>query len=263
MATQGLEELEVTLRNGLLIIQFKRPSKKNAFNAQMYDGLTRLLNEAAVDDRVVITVLTGAGDCYSGGNDMSGVMQRFAGGDVIDGIKETSNRIRNFISAFIDFPKILVAVVNGPAVGIAVTTLALCDVVYASDKAYFLTPFTKLGLVAEGCSTYTFPRIMGSSKASDMLYFGHQMGAHDAKECGLVSQVFPHSTFEQEVWHKLEQFAQMPKQSMMHSKRLIRACISEELHKVNEAECKAIEERMQSEECMTAILQFFSKSSKM
>jgi len=49
----------------------------------------------------------------------------------------------------------------------------------------------------------------------------------------------------------------------MHSKRLIRACISEELHKVNEAECKAIEERMQSEECMTAILQFFSKSSKM
>jgi len=50
---------------------------------------------------------------------------------------------------------------------------------------------------------------------------------------------------------------------MMHSKRLIRACIIEELHKVNEAECKAIEERMQSEECLTATLQFFNKSSKM
>jgi hypothetical protein len=48
-----------------------------------------------------------------------------------------------------------------------------------------------------------------------MLYFGHQMGAHDAKECGLVAQVFPHTTFEQEVWHKLEQFAQMPKQVML------------------------------------------------
>jgi 1,4-dihydroxy-2-naphthoyl-CoA synthase len=52
-------------------------------------------------------------------------------------------------------------------------------------------------------------------QASAMLYFGQQMGAHDAKECGLVSQVFPHSTFEQEVWHKLEQFAQMPKQVML------------------------------------------------
>jgi len=59
---------------------------------QMYDGLTRLLNEAAVDDRVVITALTGAGDCYSSGNDMSDSLQHFAGG--LDGINESCNRIR-------------------------------------------------------------------------------------------------------------------------------------------------------------------------
>jgi len=58
---------------------------------QMYDGLTRLLNEAAVDDRVVITALTGAGDCYSSGNDMSDALQRSADGE---GIKENCNRIR-------------------------------------------------------------------------------------------------------------------------------------------------------------------------
>jgi len=50
---------------------------------------------------------------------------------------------------------------------------------------------------------------------------------------------------------------------MMHSKRLVRACIIEELHKANELECNAIEERIQSEECLTATLQFFSKRSKM
>jgi enoyl-CoA hydratase/carnithine racemase len=54
-----------------------------------------------------------------------------------------------------------------------------------------------------------------SLQASEMLYFGYQMGAHEAKECGLVSQVFPHATFEQEVWPKLEKFAQMPKQVML------------------------------------------------
>lgn len=48
-----------------------------------------------------------------------------------------------------------------------------------------------------------------------MIFFGHPMDAHNAKECGLVSQVFPHATFEQEVWSKLEQFVQMPKQVLL------------------------------------------------
>lgn len=263
METQIPEGLEVTLRNGLLIIRFNRPNHKNAFTPEMYTGLTRLLKEAAGDDRVVITALTGAGDCYSSGNDLSKSLEAFLNADLNQTIKQSCDRVRKFVSAFIDFPKILVAVVNGPAIGIAVTTLGLCDVVYTTDKAYFRTPFTKLGLVAEGCSSYTFPRIMGSSKASDMLYFGYQMGAYEAKECGLVSQVFPHATFEQDVWPKLEQFVQMPKQSMMYSKHLARALISEELHKANEAECRRLEERLQSEESKTAVLEFFSRKSKL
>jgi enoyl-CoA hydratase/carnithine racemase len=61
---------------------------------QMYDGLTRLLNEAAVDDRVVITALTGAGDVYSSGNDISGALQNIVGGDFLGKIKENTNRLR-------------------------------------------------------------------------------------------------------------------------------------------------------------------------
>ncbi|PNF39313.1 Enoyl-CoA delta isomerase 2, mitochondrial [Cryptotermes secundus] len=263
METQTPEGLEVTLRNGLLIIKFNRPSHKNAITVEMYIGLTRLLKEAAVDDRVVITALTGAGDFYSSGNDISKTLETFSKANITQAIDQSCDRVRDFVSAFIDFPKILVAVVNGPAFGIAVTILGLCDVVYASDKAYFCTPFTKLGLVAEGCSSYTFPRIMGSSKASEMLYFGYKMDAHEAKECGLVSKVFPHATFEQEVWPKLEQFVKMPKQSMMYSKHLARALTNEGLHKANEAEITRLKERLQSEESMTAVLEFFNRKSKM
>ena len=72
--------------------------------------------------------------------------------------KEGGDMFSSFVKAFIDFPKLLVAVVNGPAVGIMVTILAVCDVVYAVDDATFSTPFAKLGQSPEGCSTLTFPR---------------------------------------------------------------------------------------------------------
>ena len=72
------------------------------------------------------------------------------------------------VSAFIDFPKPLIAAVNGPAIGIATTTLGLCDFVYASENAWFYTPFTELGLCPEGCSSVTFPQIVGPIRASDV-----------------------------------------------------------------------------------------------
>ncbi len=119
---------------------------------------------------------------------------------------------RRFVSAFIDFPKPLLAAVNGPAVGIPVTSLGLCDVVFASDRATFHTPFASLGQSPEGCSSYIFPKIMGQAKANEVLLFGRKLTAQEAFDRGLVTEIFPDSSFQEDLQKKLDQYSQLPRQ---------------------------------------------------
>jgi enoyl-CoA hydratase/carnithine racemase len=82
------------------------------------------------------------------------------------------------VDALIDFPKPLLALVNGPAIGIGTTMLGLCDYVVASDSATFNTPFTFIGLTPEGCSSHLLPKIIGTSNATAMLLFNRKFSAH-------------------------------------------------------------------------------------
>lgn len=112
-------------KGALRIIQFNNIKKKNALSQNGYKEITKAINDAANDDTVNVLVLTGTGDFYSSGNDITAA---------INSDHSTRQQIlRDFIHSFIKFPKLLIAVCNGPAIGVAATTLALCDVVYASN----------------------------------------------------------------------------------------------------------------------------------
>lgn len=111
-------------KGGVKVLRYNRPSRKNALDTDMYIKVKNVMNTAAVDNDISILVLTGTGDFFSSGNDFSSVE---------DAGKKT-DILKEFIKAFIMFPKILVAIVNGPAIGIAATTLALCDLVFASEN---------------------------------------------------------------------------------------------------------------------------------
>lgn len=116
------------------------------------------------------------------------------------------------MNAFINFSKPLIGVVNGPAVGISVTLMGLFDYVFASDKATFNAPFTKIAQSPEACSSYTFPRLMGPIKASEFLLFNRKLTAQEAFERNLVTEVLSHDKFETEVWKKIEEFSKLPRE---------------------------------------------------
>ncbi|XP_060075320.1 enoyl-CoA delta isomerase 2-like [Ylistrum balloti] len=257
------QTIDVTVAEGVCKIMLNRPEKKNAINFEMYEEVGNALKEAGQDDRVVLAVLTGTGDYYCSGNDLGNFMNVPQDG-IADMAKRGGLILEKFVRSFIDFPKPLIGLINGPAVGVSVTVLGLFDAVFASDKATFHTPFTALGQSPEGCSSYTFPRLMGTPKASELLIFNRKITAVEAMERNLVTEVIPDHAFQQETSAKVAKFAKLPKNSLQKARNLTRDQQRETLHRVNKQECDVLVERWQSEECLMAIMNFFSsKGSKL
>ncbi|XP_071958720.1 enoyl-CoA delta isomerase 2-like isoform X2 [Antedon mediterranea] len=261
-STEQFKTLNVTSENGVYKIMLNRPNKKNALTFDSYNELVKALDTAGKDPTIVLATITGAGDYYCSGNDLNNFMS--ATPDTMSDMAKDGGVILNkFVSAFIDFPKPLIGLVNGPAVGVSVTILGLFDVVYSTNKATFVTPFSALGQSPEGCSSYVFPKIMGRAKANEVLLFGRKLTADEACDRGLVASVFPDDKFQKETSRLVDEYAKLPKNSMRLSKNLIRSNDKDLLHKVNDAECELLVERWTSDECVQAIMNFFTQKAKL
>ncbi|XP_063613978.1 enoyl-CoA delta isomerase 2-like [Penaeus indicus] len=273
MANQEPDLVEV-VKDGIYLIRFNRPKRKNAFNDKIMLGLAPALERAASNPDAAIAVITGTGDYFTSGNDLSNFAKGAGsggGGGASDKKGETNleqlaqaanGSFNRLVKALINFPKPLVAIVNGPAVGIGVTMLGLCDVVYATNRAIFHAPFVSLAQAPEGCSSFLFPRIMGPGKAAEVLLFGKKVTADEACKLGLVTEVFPDEHMDQ-IWPRLHQWAKLPPVAMMRAKGLMRAHLKDKLHEVNDLECKALGESWTTEEFMTALMKFFTRKSKL
>ncbi|KAI5645378.1 enoyl-CoA hydratase/isomerase domain-containing protein [Phthorimaea operculella] len=246
-----LEAREGTIK----IIQYNKPKRKNAIDPDMYIRVTKMVNEAAKDSEVSVLVVTGTGDYYSSGNDLVAAMERMGERDSLMYV------LKDFIDAFITFPKLLIAIVNGPAIGVAATTLGLFDLVFASESAFFYTPFTKLGIVAEGCSTITFPRLIGDRKATEMLLFNHKMSAQEALECGFVNYLYKPEEIQSKVWDKIIEVSQLPTESVNITRSLIKRNLTDDLLKRNEMEIDELHKIWTSGTYLNNLQQFSDKKS--
>jgi Delta3-Delta2-enoyl-CoA isomerase len=135
--------------NGLAKITLNKPKKKNAFSKVMYNELDSALRMLSTKNDVKLIMLTGSGDYYSSGNDLSNFSEIK---HPLTIAKQAREICYSFVDSFISCKKPIVVAVNGPAFGIAVTTLGLCDKVFASSAATFKTPFAELGQVGENSS---------------------------------------------------------------------------------------------------------------
>ncbi|CAF3776581.1 unnamed protein product [Rotaria sp. Silwood1] len=245
-------------------IILNRPDKYNAITTDMIEYLTDIFNKAAKDNDLVLISITGKGKYYSSGADLTNSVNLFNSSttDIETIMEKGKNRLKNFIESLINFPKILIGFINGPAIGISVSILALFDGVYASSSSTFSLPFTRTGQTAEGCSSFLFPHIMGPIHAKEILLFDRQLTAEQAQQKGLVTRVIQDNLFEQEKDKICQFILSLPKQSLLTTKSLIQTWNIQTLKIVNQQEVNALKKQWSNEEFPQAILNFINRRSK-
>jgi enoyl-CoA hydratase/carnithine racemase len=199
------ETLRYEVTDQILTLSLHRPEQLNAFTVTMANELIDAFDRASLDDDVAAIVVTGSGRAFCAGMDLSSegnvfglnddlaptmadMTERFEDPVIVEGVRDTGGRVS---LAIYRCTKPVIAAINGAAVGIGATMTLPMDVRIASEKARIGFVFGRLGIVPEACSTWFLPRIVGISRALELVYSADILDAEQALEAGLLRQVVP------------------------------------------------------------------------
>ncbi len=235
--------------NHILKIQLTRPQKKNALKPDMYHSMREAIENANDDTSVHVIYITGSEDSFSAGNDLMTFVQ-----------DPTSTAAAEFIMAIAKAQTPIVAAVNGLAVGVGVTMLLHCDLVYAVDSATFNFAFIDLGVVPEAASSYLLPQMVGQRRASELLMLGEKFDAQTAHKVGIINQVVSADDLASVAWSKAEQLASKPPQALRQTKMLLKRGNAQAVEETINHELGVFAERLVSEEAQAIMQTFLMRS---
>ncbi len=238
----------ITQQNHILRIQLNRAQKKNALTPAMYDALREAIERANDDTSIHVITLTGSGDSFCAGNDLNSFLQ-----------DPGSDAAARFIKAIANAQAPIVAAVNGVAVGVGVTMLLHCDLVYAAEDAKFNFTFIDLGLLPEAASSYLLPRMLGYAGTAELLLLGEAFTAEKARECGIVNQVVAADALDAVAQSKAEQLAAKPPEALRQTKMLLRRANAKAVEETIAFELGLIAERLVSDEVRGIMQAFFAR----
>lgn len=232
----GFEDLGVALDGGVLSVTLNRPGSLNSLTARMLNTLSAILERAAADPGVRVVRVGGAGRGFSSGagigeQDHADPGSAGTPADVLD----AANRC---VRALANLPQPAVAVVQGPAAGVGVSLALACDIVLASEKAFFMLAFTKIGLMPDGGASALIAAAVGRIRAMRMALLAERIPAREAFEWGLVSAVYPVDDFDTQVDKVIATLVSGPAVALRETKDAINGATLTGLHSALERERK-------------------------
>jgi len=243
--------IELMREEEIAFIYLNRPTVLNALNETMKNELIHALKETEEDEYVRVMILTGRGRGFCAGADLN----RFV--EIQESDKDHKKKTRfgslDLPRAFIQYPKPIIAAINGAAYGFGFTVTLTCDIRLASERAKFSCAFVRVGVTPEFCSTYFLPRLIGYGKAAELIFTARPFNAREALEMGAVNHVFPHHRLMSEAKKIAKQIASMPPTAVQKSKEILRHGMQSTLDQVIQHEAIVFLDAMKTEEHQLAL----------
>ena len=241
-----------TWRDGpTLVIRFARPEKKNALTLAMYERMTAALAEASSDPTVRSVIFGSTSAIFTAGNDL--------GDFIANPPTNEDSPVMRFLDALTKFEKPLIAAVDGKGIGLGLTMLLHCDLVYASDVTTLVAPFVSLGLVPEAASSLLLPRLAGHQRASEILLLGEPLDAKTAHAIGLVNAVLPSAQVLPHALSVARKLADQPPTALRLTKALLKSADTQTVAARILHEGSKFTAQLASPEVAEAIGAFFEK----
>jgi 2-(1,2-epoxy-1,2-dihydrophenyl)acetyl-CoA isomerase len=210
------QTLTFDLTDGLAVITLNRADKMNALTSQMRAEIEHAFTQAGKLARCV--VVTGAGRAFCSGQDLGDSN----GGAAMDLERTLRDEYAPMLRAISNCPVPTIAAVNGAAAGAGANLALAADIVIATESAYFLQAFTRIGLIPDAGGTYTLPRQMGMAKAMGAALFADKISARQADSWGMIWEAVPDAEFDGHWRAKAAQLASGPTMAYASTKKAIR-----------------------------------------
>jgi len=214
-----MEEIQLTLEENIATITINRPSVKNAITSEMWDELQRIFIELGYRDDVRAVIVTGAGDDFCSGADVSGMASRSEGHRLHQ--LESMRKVGDCCLSLFNMPKVTIAKVPGVAVGAGMNLALCCDLVVASENARFSEIFAKRGLSVDFGGSFLLPRIVGLQKAKELVLLAEVLSAAEADRMGLINYVVPHDQLDDKALELAQKAASGPPRALAMSKAML------------------------------------------
>lgn len=222
-----MEEIQITQQKNIATVTINRPKVKNAVTPDMWAELERVFTTLSYQDDVRAVIVTGAGEDFCSGADVSGMGSRKDGPRVHQ--LDAMRKVGNCCLALFNMPKVTIAKIPGVAVGAGMNLALCCDLVVASENARFSEIFAQRGLSVDFGGSFLLPRIVGLQKAKELVLLAEVISASKANEMGFVNYVVPRDELDEKVAELATRAAAGPPRALAMSKAMLNKSFSNSL----------------------------------